>query len=49
MLANIRMENGKKSLKLIHLHLQDFELIHKDFLKSYFHQILEDTVSVLLI
>lgn len=49
MLANIRVEDGKKSLKLIHLHLQDFKLVHKDLLKSYLHQVLKNPVSVLLI
>ena len=49
MLADLRVEYGQQSLELVHLDLQDLELVDEDLFEPVFHQVLEDPIGVFLI
>lgn len=47
-LADLRVEDGQEPFELVHLQLEDFELVDENFLEPVLHQVLEDTIGMLL-
>ena len=43
------MVNGQQPLKLIHLDFEHFELVGEQFLEAFFHEVLEEPITVLLV
>jgi hypothetical protein len=41
--------NGQQSFKLVHLDFEHFELVGEQFLEAFFHEVLEEPVTVLLV
>ena len=49
MLADLGVEDGQQPFKLIHLDLEDLELIDEDLFEPHLHQVFKDPVSILLV
>jgi hypothetical protein len=43
------MEDRQQTFELVHLDLEHLELVYENFLEPYLHQVLENTVCVLLV
>jgi hypothetical protein len=49
MLADLWVEYGQQSLELIHLDLENLELVDENLFEPVLHQVFKDSVGVLLV
>jgi hypothetical protein len=41
--------NGQQTFKLVHLDFEHFELVGEEFLEAFFHEVLEQPITVLFV